>query len=62
MDKLGPSLRIGRDVQRFYDTDTKPDSTIKRPNELLSMKKYYESVWFICFVEMFLQSTGIVKV
>ncbi|XP_075272083.1 zinc finger C2HC domain-containing protein 1A isoform X3 [Opisthocomus hoazin] len=39
MDKLGPPLRTGRDVQRFYDTDTKTDSTIKRPNELLPVKK-----------------------
>ncbi|XP_072708403.1 zinc finger C2HC domain-containing protein 1A isoform X1 [Ciconia boyciana] len=39
MDKLGPPLRTGRDVQRFYDTDTKTDSTIKRPNELLPIKK-----------------------
>ncbi|XP_042695707.1 zinc finger C2HC domain-containing protein 1A isoform X1 [Centrocercus urophasianus] len=39
MDKLGPPLRTGRDVQRFYDTDRKTDSTIKRPNELLPIKK-----------------------
>ncbi|XP_075561185.1 zinc finger C2HC domain-containing protein 1A [Pelecanus crispus] len=39
MDKLGPPLRTGRGVQRFYDTDTKTDSTIKRPNELLPIKK-----------------------
>lgn len=39
MDKLGLPLRTGRDVQRFYDTDTKTDSTIKRPNELLPVKK-----------------------
>lgn len=39
MDKLGPPLRTGRDVQRYYDTDTKTDSTIKRPNELLPVKK-----------------------
>ncbi|OPJ83587.1 hypothetical protein AV530_006456 [Patagioenas fasciata monilis] len=39
MDKLGPPLRTGRDVQRFYDTDTKTGSTIKRPNELLPIKK-----------------------
>ncbi|KAJ7413821.1 Zinc finger C2HC domain-containing protein 1A [Willisornis vidua] len=39
MDKLGSPLRTGRDVQRVYGTDTKTDSTIKRPNELLPMKK-----------------------
>ncbi|OXB74211.1 UNVERIFIED_CONTAM: hypothetical protein H355_011639 [Colinus virginianus] len=38
MDKLGPPLRTGRGVQRFYDTDTKTDITIKRPNELLPIK------------------------
>ncbi|XP_031983930.1 zinc finger C2HC domain-containing protein 1A isoform X2 [Corvus moneduloides] len=39
MDKLGPPLQTGRDVQRFYDTDTKTDRTIQRPNELLLVKK-----------------------
>uniref|UniRef100_A0A8D0H5J2 Zinc finger C2HC domain-containing protein 1A n=1 Tax=Sphenodon punctatus TaxID=8508 RepID=A0A8D0H5J2_SPHPU len=39
MDKLGPPLRTGRDVQRLYDSDTKTDSTIKRPNELLPINK-----------------------
>ncbi|XP_005301595.1 zinc finger C2HC domain-containing protein 1A isoform X1 [Chrysemys picta bellii] len=38
-DKLGPPLRTGRDVQRLYDSDTKADSTIKRPNELLPINK-----------------------
>ncbi|XP_075776597.1 zinc finger C2HC domain-containing protein 1A isoform X1 [Pelodiscus sinensis] len=38
-DKLGPPLRTGRDVQRLYDSDTKTDSTIKRPNELLPINK-----------------------
>ncbi|XP_050166477.1 zinc finger C2HC domain-containing protein 1A isoform X3 [Myiozetetes cayanensis] len=39
MYKLGPPLRTGRDVQRFYDTDTKTDSNIKRLNEFLPIKK-----------------------
>ncbi|XP_019399603.1 PREDICTED: zinc finger C2HC domain-containing protein 1A [Crocodylus porosus] len=39
MDKLGPPLRTGRDVQRLYDSDTKTDSAIKRPNELLPINK-----------------------
>ena len=38
MDKLGPPLRTGRYVQRFYDSDTKSDSAIKR-YELLPIYK-----------------------
>ncbi|XP_056680108.1 zinc finger C2HC domain-containing protein 1A isoform X2 [Monodelphis domestica] len=38
MDKLGPPLRTGRDVQRLYENDTKSDSAIKR-NELLPINK-----------------------
>nr|KAF6405919.1 zinc finger C2HC-type containing 1A [Rousettus aegyptiacus] len=34
MDNLGPPLRTGRHVQRWYDSDTKSDSAIKR-HELL---------------------------
>lgn len=56
MDKLGQPLRTGRDEQRFYDTDIKTDSTVKSPNELLPVKKYYKSVQFICFAKMFLLS------
>ncbi|XP_010004784.1 PREDICTED: zinc finger C2HC domain-containing protein 1A [Chaetura pelagica] len=37
MGKLSPSLQTGRDVQKIYDTDTKKDSAIKRPNELLPL-------------------------
>lgn len=55
MDKLGPPLQTERDVQRFYDSDTKTDSTIKRPDELLPVRsKYYTSVWFIYFAKLFL--------
>ncbi|KAM4906250.1 LOW QUALITY PROTEIN: zinc finger C2HC domain-containing protein 1A [Sylvia borin] len=39
MEELHPLLQTGRDVQRFYDTDTKTDSAIKRPKELLPVKK-----------------------
>ncbi|XP_020829586.1 zinc finger C2HC domain-containing protein 1A isoform X1 [Phascolarctos cinereus] len=38
MDKLGPPLRTGRDVQRLYESDTKSDSAIKR-NKLLPINK-----------------------
>ncbi|XP_029447372.1 zinc finger C2HC domain-containing protein 1A isoform X2 [Rhinatrema bivittatum] len=39
MDKLGPPLRTGRDLQRLYDCDRKTDYTFKGPNELLPLKK-----------------------
>uniref|UniRef100_A0A7N4P654 Zinc finger C2HC domain-containing protein 1A n=1 Tax=Sarcophilus harrisii TaxID=9305 RepID=A0A7N4P654_SARHA len=38
MDKLGPPLRTGRDVQRLYESDRKSDSAIKR-NKLLPINK-----------------------
>ncbi|XP_069477344.1 zinc finger C2HC domain-containing protein 1A isoform X1 [Ambystoma mexicanum] len=39
MEKLGPPLRTGRDAQALHDSETKTDSVIKRPNELLPINK-----------------------
>ncbi|XP_078543245.1 zinc finger C2HC domain-containing protein 1A isoform X1 [Lissotriton helveticus] len=39
MGKLGPPLRTGRDAQALHDSETKTDSAVKRPNELLPINK-----------------------
>nr|XP_033789219.1 zinc finger C2HC domain-containing protein 1A isoform X2 [Geotrypetes seraphini] len=39
MDKVGPPLRTGRDLQRLYYCDRKAESTIKGSNELLPINK-----------------------